>query len=129
MSRARTGALLPRGSTVALDTLRPTWIAEKAQEAILTNPSHALRAPPPRIVMTASRHHSTRLPQPQKLLRAVVAWLLGRGRIRMVSPPSAKLIPPANEVVELPVDELAIRLLRLIPTSSTAQRGVPDGRG
>jgi hypothetical protein len=37
----------------------------------------------------------------------------------MVSPLSAKLIPPVNEAVELPVDELAIRLLRLIPTSST----------
>jgi hypothetical protein len=69
--------------------------------------------------MTASRHHSTRLPQPQNLLRAVVARLLGRRRIRMVSPPSAKLIPPANEAVELPVDELAVRLLRLIPAFST----------
>jgi hypothetical protein len=37
----------------------------------------------------------------------------------MVSPPSAKLIPPANEAVELPVDELAVRLLRLIPAFST----------
>jgi hypothetical protein len=60
-----------------------------------------------------------RIARPKKLLRAVVARLLGRRRNRMVSPLSAKLIPPVNEAVELPVDELAIRLLRLIPTSST----------